>query len=60
MTKENTSCKTNYEYRIYVLMTAAMMRIRVVVNDYVMGWAVRERFSFHQNAHTGCEAQPGS
>jgi hypothetical protein len=60
MTKENRACKNNHGNRIYVLMTAAVMQIRVVVNDYVMSWAVRERFSFRQNAQTCCEAQPGS
>jgi hypothetical protein len=52
-----TACTNNHENRIDVLRTAAVLRIRVVVNDYAVGWAVRERFSFRQNAQT---AHPGS
>jgi hypothetical protein len=50
--KNNKACKNNHENGIDVLRTAVVIRIRVVVNDYVMGWAVRERFSFRQNAQT--------
>jgi len=49
--------KNNHENLIDALKTAAVMRILEVVNDYAMVWAVRERFSFRQNAQT---AHPGS
>jgi hypothetical protein len=55
--KKNTACKNNHENLIDALKTAAVMRILEVVNDYAMGWEVRERFSFRQNAQT---AHPGS